>query len=107
VPGELPIGEWLPRRGANVSPRLRKGSDLILFAANRAQDLNELARLKTYLKPRGAIWVIRPKGVAAITERQVMSAAKAAGLVDVKVASFSPTHTAEKLVIPVGLRGGS
>lgn len=30
-----------------------------------------------------------------------MAAGKAAGLVDVKVVSFSPTHTAEKFVIPV------
>ena len=30
-----------------------------------------------------------------------MSAGKRAGLVDVKVVSFSDTHTAEKFVIPV------
>jgi hypothetical protein len=30
-----------------------------------------------------------------------MKAGKAAGLVDVKVARFSDTHTAEKFVIPV------
>ena len=30
-----------------------------------------------------------------------MAAGKAAGLVDVKVVGFSPTHTAEKFVIPV------
>jgi len=34
----------------------------------------------------------------------VFSAAKKAGLVDVKVASFSATHTAEKLVVPVKAR---
>jgi len=39
-----------------------------------------------------------------ITERDVMEAAKAAGLVDVKVARFSETLTAEKLVIPVAQR---
>ena len=33
-----------------------------------------------------------------------MAASKKAGLVDVKVASFSPTHTALKLVIPVSRR---
>lgn len=39
-----------------------------------------------------------------MTERDVMEAAKAAGLVDVKVARFSETHTAEKLVVPIAQR---
>jgi hypothetical protein len=33
-----------------------------------------------------------------------MEAGKAAGLVDVKVISFSDTHTGEKFVIPLALR---
>jgi hypothetical protein len=33
-----------------------------------------------------------------------MAAGKAAGLVDVKVVGFSPTHTAEKYVIPLAAR---
>ncbi|PYR70118.1 MAG: hypothetical protein DMF88_03745 [Acidobacteria bacterium] len=51
-----------------------------------------------------AIWVIRPKGSQQISESDVMKAGKAAGLVDVKVARFSETHTAEKFVIPVSRR---
>ncbi len=58
------------------------------------------SNLKKSLKPDGALWVIRPKGSAAISESEVMSAGKRAGLVDVKVVSFSATHTAEKFVIP-------
>jgi hypothetical protein len=34
----------------------------------------------------------------------VMRAGQAAGLVDVKVVSFSATHTAEKFVIPLRAR---
>jgi hypothetical protein len=34
----------------------------------------------------------------------VRAAARGAGLVDVKVASFSPTHMAERFVIPVAAR---
>jgi hypothetical protein len=34
----------------------------------------------------------------------VMAAGKAAGLVDVKVIGFSPSHTAEKFVIPISAR---
>ena len=56
------------------------------------------------MKPNGALWVIRPKGRPEISERAVMDAGKAAGLVDVKVVSFSETHTAEKFVIPLAAR---
>jgi hypothetical protein len=59
------------------------------------------------LKPAGALWVVRPKGRREITESDVMAAGKAAGLVDVKVVSFSDTHTAEKFVIPVAQRASS
>ena len=62
--------------------------------------LDRLRALKRSLKPNGALWVIRPKGSAAISESEVMAAGKKAGLVDVKVVSFSETHTAEKFVIP-------
>jgi hypothetical protein len=44
------------------------------------------------------------KSQPEISERAVMAAGKAAGLVDVKVVSFSATHTAEKFVIPVNQR---
>ena len=89
---------------ADVSRRLRRGSDMIFFAANVRADLDMLEDLRKALAPAGAVWVIRPKGVAAISESDVMAAAKTAGLVDVKVVRFSETHTAEKLVIPVAKR---
>ena len=60
--------------------------------------------MQKFLKRDGAIWVIRPKGHADISERDVMKAGKTAGLVDVKVVRFSETHTAEKFVIPVARR---
>ena len=46
----------------------------------------------------------RPKARKDITEAETMAAGKRAGLVDVKVVSFSDTHTAEKFVIPVAKR---
>lgn len=81
--------------------RALKGSDLIFLAAEKKATLQKLERLKTFLKPAGAVWVIRPKGGKQISEMDVINAGKAAGLVDTKVAAFSPTHTAEKLVIPL------
>jgi hypothetical protein len=86
--------------------RVVRGCDAIFFGATRAAQLLRMATLRRSLKPHGALWVIRPKGRAEITEAAVMAAGKAAGLVDVKVVSFSPTHTAEKFVIPVAARSG-
>ncbi len=88
-------------RGARVVRTLpAEGADLIFYGASRRDVLDRLRGLKRTLKPTGALWVIRPKGSAAITESEVMAAGKKAGLVDVKVVSFSETHTAEKFVIP-------
>jgi hypothetical protein len=50
------------------------------------------------------IWTVTPKGKSGIKDTDVMAAGKAAGLVDVKVAAFSPTHTAAKFVIPKAQR---
>jgi hypothetical protein len=81
--------------------RLAAKSDAIFFAAVREADLERIGRLKRSLKPNGALWIVRQKGHPEITEARVMLAGRAAGLVDVKVIAFSPTHTAEKFVIPV------
>ena len=84
--------------------RVLKESDAIFFGAHKEAELARLERLKTSLKPDGALWIIRPKGRREISEQAVMRAGKAAGLVDVKVVSFSPTYTAEKFVIPRAAR---
>lgn len=92
--------EELCARGAEVSARRRTGADLIFYGAPDRGALDNLAGLVSSLKPDGALWVVRPKGVKTITESEVMAAGKSAGLVDVKVVSFSDTQTAEKFVIP-------
>jgi len=94
----------LTEAGADVSVAQGPDHDLIFLEANSRLDLAELGPLQQHLKRNGAIWSIRPRGVKAITERDVMDVAKSVGLVDVKVARFSDTHTAEKLVIPVSSR---
>ena len=94
----------LETRGARVSRRLQGEADIIFLGADRRETLAKLQPIQKNLKRNGAIWVIRPKGQSAITENDVMNAGKTAGLVDVKVARFSDTHTAEKLVIPVTRR---
>ena len=88
-----------------VKGRLRKESDLIFFAADSITELRQLARLRTYLTSNGAIWVVSAKGrMAQIKDVDVIAAAKAAGLVDNKVVSFSETHTSLRLVIPLAKR---
>jgi hypothetical protein len=84
--------------------RVVKESDAIFYGVTKAVQLARLEKLKTSLASDGALWIIRPKGRPEISERAVMDAGKAAGLVDVKVVSFSATHTAEKFVIPVAAR---
>jgi hypothetical protein len=75
--------------------------DMIFFEADQIDDLSQLPLLKARIKPAGAIWVVSPKGKhAQVKDIDVMAAAREAGLVDNKVASFSTTHTALKLVIP-------
>jgi hypothetical protein len=80
--------------------RVLKDSDAIFFGARKEAELARLEKLKASLKRDGALWIIRPKGRPEISERAVMQAGKAAGLVDVKVVSLSPIYTAEKFVIP-------
>lgn len=98
----------LRERAAEVSEgKAAKGSDLLFYAADTRAALAALAKLAESIAPDGAIWVVRPKGIKAITEADVMAAGKAAGLVDTKVVRFSDSHTAEKLVIPLAKRASS
>jgi hypothetical protein len=73
--------------------------DLVFFGAEEPADLKRLNDLKTWIEPDGAIWVVRPKGGrSALRDTDVIDAGLAAGLVDNKIASFSETHGAMRLV---------
>jgi hypothetical protein len=80
-------------------------TDIVLLGADSTAALEPLEALATRIRPNGAIWVVSRKGKAAtVRDTDVIDAAKAAGLVDNKVVSFSSTHTALRLVIPVARR---
>jgi hypothetical protein len=100
---------FLKELGARVADlaigRPLRASDAIFFGATHESELAKVRSLKAFLKPNGALWIVRPKGRPEISEMAVMRAGKAAGLVDVKVVAFSPTLTAQKFVIPVAARG--
>lgn len=80
---------------------LQPASDTIFFAAESKDDLRQLTKAKSALAERGAIWIIYPKGVDHIKERDVTAITKKAGLVANKVVSFSPSHTGLRFV-PAG-----
>jgi hypothetical protein len=107
--GDASFAEEVKRRGAKLmrsAPAASRPADMIFYGANHRDALVRLAALSKMIQQNGAIWVVRPKGRAEITEAETMAAGKRAGLVDVKVVSFSETHTAEKFMIPVARRGG-
>jgi hypothetical protein len=90
---DVTIGRPLPR------------TDVIFLGADSVDQLERIGVLRSALVPTGAIWVVSRKGKAAtLRDVDVIEAAKSVGLVDNKVVSFSPTHTALRLVIPVALR---
>jgi hypothetical protein len=92
--------------GATLERNARAtGLDIVFFGANATADLERLGALGARIQPAGAIWLVRAKGRRApIAESESMAAAKRAGLVDVKVVSYSDTQTAEKYVIPLAKR---
>jgi hypothetical protein len=93
------------RLGAAPATKLTAGLDFIFYAADSAAELAKLPALKKHLQPAGALWVVSRKGKAAtIKDVDVMKAGRAAGLVDNKTCSFSDTHTALRLVIPLAAR---
>ncbi len=80
-------------------------TDLVFLAADDLAALEALGALRARIRPAGAIWVVSRKGRAAtLRDVEVMAAARSAGLVDNKVASFDPSRTALRLVIPLALR---
>jgi hypothetical protein len=92
--------------GADVSRRAGSAgaADAVFYEANRREDLARLSSLVKAIKPDGAIWILRPKGRPEIGEADTMAAGRDAGLVDVKVVSFSDAYSAEKYVVPRGSR---
>jgi hypothetical protein len=82
-----------------VKGKPREPVDIVFMGASSGDDLNRLREVKLWIEPNGAIWVVRPKGGRApIKDIDVIDAGLAAGLVDNKIASFSDTHGAMRLV---------
>ena len=79
--------------------------DAVFLGLRNEPALADIERHKSWLAPAGALWLVYPKGKGSpVREAAVRGAIVAAGLVDVKVAAFSTTHTAVKAVIPLSAR---
>ena len=79
-------------------------TECIFFAVDSKKDLGALPKISKSMKGAIALWIVYPKGQKQITELDVLATGRKAGLKDVKVVGFSPTHTALKFVIPLSDR---
>jgi hypothetical protein len=103
--GEYPheFEDELRKKGLITTNRpTRSLPELVFLFLTSSKQLTRLPPISD----TGVLWMVRGKGkTAPITEAQSRAAALAAGLVDVKVLAFSPTHSAEKYIVPVPKRG--
>ena len=83
-----------------------KASDLIFLKAESMKQLVPVKTLAASLSSVGALWIVYPKGRQEIKEQNVLDTGRQAGLVDVRVVSFSSTHTALKFVRSKAKRPG-
>jgi hypothetical protein len=83
--------------------RALAGSDIIFIALERRAALSRLSTLRRSMAPDGAIWALWRRGSDA-NEDSVRNAARGMDLVDVKIARFSDTYGAIKLVVPLAKR---
>ena len=73
--------------------------DIVFLGVQKLADLRQINEVKKWIEPNGAIWVVRPKGGRSdVGDTDVIEAGLAAGLVDNKIASFSDTQGAMRLV---------
>ncbi|SRR6266404_94921 len=92
-----------------VSPDFARGAiapytECIFLIADTQKGLAQAANIAKVMNGPVALWIVYPKGRKELSENDVLATGRKAGLKDVKVVGFSPTHTALKFVIPVGKR---
>jgi hypothetical protein len=104
IEGDTAFMTDLHGAGARVRTSGAAAADMIFAVFRHRDDLRRLAPLVPRLHADGVLWTLRPKGSSELTESEMMRAGHDAGLVDVKVVSFSEVLTAEKFVIPVAKR---
>jgi len=95
--------ELAERGAAVVDPA--PGLDMVFYRVDQPADLHHIAELRPLIHDAGAIWVLRVKGVSlTVRDVDVIEAGRAFDLVDNKIASFSDTLAAMRLVVPLNQR---
>ena len=95
----------LKKHGAAFTQnKIAKDVMWIFFLAEQTAGLSRVPTIAKSIRGTTALWLVYPKGQKTIMESDVRSAGLKSGLVDVKVVSFSPTHTGLKFVIPQSKR---
>jgi hypothetical protein len=90
--------------GRDVRVTKKGPADIVIWGITDAADFRRLPELIEWIRPAGALWAVWVKGRKELNENHVREAALDAGLVDVKVARFSASHSALKLVVPKAKR---
>jgi hypothetical protein len=98
---ELETAKAVMMPAENTSP---KDCDSIFLSIATQKQLTQIVKIARKMLGAVALWIVYPKGQQHITEGDVLSAGRKAGLKDIKVVGFSPTHTALKFVIPIKKR---
>ena len=94
----------LGERGAVVAA-LEPGLDMIFYRVGEPGELMLISELRPLIRDSGAIWVLRDKGTdRRVREVDIIEAGRAFDLVDNKIASFSDTVAAMRLVVPLNHR---
>jgi hypothetical protein len=92
-----------------VTENIAKGkvaeeTEWIFLGAEASKDLMPIAKLAKGMPSAAGFWIVYPKGRKELTENDVLSAGRKAGLKDVKVVAFSATHSGLKFVVPLDKR---
>jgi len=100
-----PFEAELRAAGAKVAPRPGPGPyDIVIVRLDRPSDLPSLVHARERIVSNGMVWAVWPKGRKEFREDDIRHFGPAAGLVDVKVMSFSDELSGLKLVIPLARR---
>ena len=83
---------------------IAKDAEYIFLTAESQKELARATNIAKVMKGSVVLWILYPKGRKDLSENDVLATGRKAGLKDVKVVGFSPTHTALKFVVPVEKR---
>ena len=102
---DAPFVHELETAGAQVAGRVAAGPyDMVIVRLRASSDLPSLIEAKKRIVRNGMIWAVWPKGRKEFREDDIRHFGPQAGLVDVKVMSFSDELSGLKLVIPLAQR---